>query len=104
MRVASFAVLLVAGTALSGCAASQLDAVANLSAGCTSTTQNLNCGAPPATKPPPPPTPTTPPPVPNSGNTAVIVTGDTTLARERQHHFNTSQYGGFDTHPDLWRH
>ena len=82
MRVASFAVLLVAGTALSGCAASQLDAVANLSAGCTSTTQNLNCGAPPATKPPPPPTPTTPPPVPNSGNTAVIVTGDTTLALE----------------------
>ena len=84
MRYASFAVLLVTGTALSGCAASQLDAIANLSAGCTSTAQTLNCGAPTGTGtstgavvPP-----VIVPPGPNSGNTNTATTGDVTLAIE----------------------
>jgi C-lobe and N-lobe beta barrels of Tf-binding protein B len=81
MRIASFGILLAAGTALSGCDPSKLDAVANLGTGCTSSTQSINCGAPTGTAPTTPTTPTTPPNT-NVGNTAAIVTGDTTLIVE----------------------
>ena len=80
MRIASFGILVAAGTALSGCDASKLDAVANLGTACTSSTQSLNCGAPAGTG-----TGTTTPTTPtntNVGNTAAIVTGDTTLIVE----------------------
>jgi C-lobe and N-lobe beta barrels of Tf-binding protein B len=80
MRIASFGILVAAGTALSGCDASKLDAVANLGTSCTSSTQSLNCGAPSGTgtgttTPTTTPAPTTT----NIGNTATLVTGDTTL-------------------------
>ncbi len=84
MRYASLAVLLAAGTALSGCDGNQLDAVANLGSSCTSTTQTLNCSGPNSgsttgggTGTGTTPTPT---PSPNTGNTSTITTGDTTLA------------------------
>ena len=84
MRIATFAVLLTAGTALSGCVGNQLDAITNLSAPCSTTTQSINCGAAvtnPVTGGPVVP-PVVVPPGPNSGNTSTIVTGDTTLALE----------------------
>lgn len=81
MRIATFGILLAAGTALSGCDASKLDAVANLGTSCTSSTQSINCGAPTGTAPTTPTTPTTPATT-NVGNTAAIVTGDTTLIVE----------------------
>ena len=85
MRFATFAVLFTAGTALSGCAGNQMDAIANLSAPCVTSSQTLDCSATGTT------TTTggtgttpvvTPPPGPNSGNTTTIVSGDTTLALE----------------------
>ena len=84
MRFASLAVLMATGTALSGCAGNQLDAIANLSSSCTSTTQTLDCSGPNSgsttggggTTPPT----TTPVTSPNTGNTSTITTGDTTLA------------------------
>ncbi len=81
MRIASFGILIAAGTALSGCDASKLDAVANLGTSCSSSAQSLNCGAPAGTgtATPTPTTPSTTPPNTNVGNTAAIVTGDTTL-------------------------
>jgi C-lobe and N-lobe beta barrels of Tf-binding protein B len=81
MRIASFGILIAAGTALSGCDASKLDAVANLGTSCTSSAQSLNCGAPAGTgtATPTPTTTSTTPPNTNVGNTAAIVTGDTTL-------------------------
>lgn len=82
MRIASLAVLMAAGTALSGCAASQLDAIANLGTACTSTTQTLNCGAPTGSGTTGGTTTTTPTTAPNTGNTATIATGDTTLVLE----------------------
>ena len=84
MRIASFGILVAAGTALSGCDASKLDAVANLGTACTSSTQSLNCGAPAGTgtgTTTPTTTPTTTTNT-NVGNTAAIVTGDTTLIVE----------------------
>lgn len=84
MRIAYFGFLVAAGTALSGCDASKLDAVANLGTACTSSTQSLNCGAPAGTgtgTTTPTTTPTTPTTT-NVGNTAAIVTGDTTLIVE----------------------
>jgi C-lobe and N-lobe beta barrels of Tf-binding protein B len=87
MRLASIGILLAAGTALSGCAAEQLDAVANLSTGCSSTAQSLNCGgpvnpnAPPPVKPPSTTVVTTPTTT-NVGNDSTLTTGDTTIAIE----------------------
>ncbi len=87
MRFASLAVLMATGTALSGCAGNQLDAIANLSSSCTSTTQTLDCSGPNSgttggggTTPP-----TTPPgtPPPNTGNTSTIAAGDVTIAAEK---------------------
>jgi C-lobe and N-lobe beta barrels of Tf-binding protein B len=82
MRIVSFGILIAASTALSGCDASKLDAVANLGTSCSSSTQSLNCGAPAGTGTTPTPTTPTTPTTTNVGNTAVIVTGDTTLIAE----------------------
>ena len=81
MRYASLAVLLAAGTILSGCAASQLDAVANLNSSCIATATNLNCGATTGTGAAVVP-PAVVPPGPNSGNNSTAATGDVTLAIE----------------------
>ena len=81
MRYASLAVLLAAGTILSGCAASQLDAVANLNSSCIATATNLNCGATTGTGATVVP-PVVVPPGPNSGNNSTAATGDVTLAIE----------------------
>jgi C-lobe and N-lobe beta barrels of Tf-binding protein B len=88
MRFASLMVLMATGTALSGCAGNQLDAIANLSSSCTSTAQTLNCAGPNSgttggggtTTPPTTGTGTTPP---NTGNTSTIAAGDVTIAAEK---------------------
>jgi hypothetical protein len=83
MRLASLAVLLAAGTALSGCAANQLDAIGNLSMPCTTTTQTLDCTGPQTPPPPtPPPVVVSPAPPPNTGNSSNATTGDATLVLE----------------------
>ncbi len=82
MRLASLAVLLAAGTALSGCAANQLDAIGNLSMPCTTTTQTLDCTGPQTTNTGSGTGSGTTTNSPNTGNTANAVTGDTTLAVE----------------------
>ena len=99
MRLASLAILMAAGTALSGCAASQLDAVANLGTACTSTLQTLNCGAPTGTGGTTGGTTTTPTPTTNTntGNTATIVTGDTTLIVEGGNLVSTPTNMGIST-------
>jgi hypothetical protein len=86
MRFASLVVLMATGTALSGCAGNQLDAIANLSTPCTSTAQTLNCSGPnTGTTNGGTPTPTTPPGTtpPNTGNTSTIAAGDVTIAAEK---------------------
>ena len=85
MRYASLMVLMATGTALSGCAGNQLDAIANLGSSCTSTTQTLNCSGPNSgtttggTTTTTTTTTTTPP---NTGNSSTIAAGDVTIAAE----------------------